>query len=229
MLIFNLHTNLNVMRKFILFGLLAYASTALAQEKTSLSVADLIESKRFAFVVHEVEKKPGFNGKSGYAPYVFSDNPNPSVMTVRQSYNVTSLPVQNNVQRQYYRLAQTDGSYFKAHNLYGNKTAASVEELREQIYLTQNDDQLIISECKDPRSILDLKGDKFYDLSSKNYKFKSSKKSNGSLTLKYTLERNNQKETFYIDVDAEGKAVLIADPTAEFTTYIHGRIEQIPK
>lgn len=215
------------MKKFILSCFIAYASTAVAQDKLSISIADLIESKRFVFVVNDIEKKPGFNGVSGYAPYVFTDSPNPSAMTVRQSYNVTSLPVNKDIQRQYYKLSQSDGSYFEAHNLSGNKTAPTVEDKDKQIYLSQNDGAITISESKNPKSVAEIQISDNYVLAAENYKMKSSKKSDGSVTLKYTLKSDNQKQTFYLNVDKEGDAVLIQQPTKEFTTYMYGKIEQL--
>ncbi len=217
------------MRKFILFGLLAYASTAHAQNKSNLSVADLIESKRFVFVVNDVKKKPGLNGVSGLSSFIYHDKPNPSVMTVRQSYNVTILNWGKAVAQDYYRAAQSTGSYFEVYDIKDNKNSNTVNNNGENIYFTQNDNGIMVSESKDPNSITELKNVGSYFLSNNDYKLKSSEKANGSFTLKYTLKGAGEKQTFYIDVDQEGNAVLMQAPTKEFTTYLYGEIKQIPE
>ena len=217
------------MRKFILFGLLAYASTAHAQNKSNLSVADLIESKRFVFVVHEIEKRAGLNGVSPYATNTFLNRANPSVMTIRQSYNVTSLPIHNAYQQDYYRLTKSDGSYFSVNSLNGKTIALTEEDKGKHIYLTQNGGSIMISEAKNPKSVGELQVFGDYVLAADSYKLKSSKKSDGSVKFKYTLKGNDQKQTFYLNVDKKGNAVLIQQPTDEFTTYMYGKIEAIPQ
>ena len=220
------------MRKFLLVCLLAYAATAAAQEKSGLPVADLIKSRSFVFVVSDVQKKPGFNGVYGYGSQPRYINPNPSAMTISQSERVTSLTPGasgSNVQVEYYRLSQLDGSYFTAYNIPQPRNSNSIDDKGEQIYLTQKGNGIIISESKNPKSVAELKNAGAYTLSANNYKIKSSKKSDGSLTLTYTLKGGDQKQTFYIDVDQLGNAVLIQEPTKEFTTYMYGKIQQIPE
>lgn len=217
------------MKKLLFVCLVAYTVQASAQEKL-INLNSLIESKSFALIINQVEKKPGFNGPaSHYSQNPQYENINPSVLTPQQRKNILDIPIDangSNRVNQYYTFSQTDGSYFTALNL--NKKLKTYSKLNNQVVLLiQDGNDLTVAETRNPNYIKDIITDDYLELPKGKYEFKKIKKNDNGYSLTYTFKQDKVKRKIYVDIDNEGNIVANGEPTKEFTTFFKGSLVSI--
>jgi hypothetical protein len=216
------------MKKIILVCLCFIGLQAVAQKKINQELSKLVDIKNFVFIVSEIKKKPGFNGSSySNMPRVNTSQLNPSTLSIEASKNLTSMvpgSSGSNRQVEYYRLSQLDGSYFTAYNI-KNPSLSTDQKLDSVVYLIQKDSQLVISTAKNPSSVNEIIKKDFYVLANSSYKLKANKKTKSSQILTYTLGNGASSNKIYLEIFADGKAILQNESSPESTTYLYGHIE----
>lgn len=197
------------MKKLLTVCLLAYASHALAQIK-STEVDSLIKNKTFKFVVTEVKQKYPMKASSNNLPIPESDNVNAALTTPAQRLEITSTPIAASgeyVREQYNKLERVDATYTTAFQESGKKKSVSANT-NYAFYLIQEQDKIEVNSAKNPTAIYKIKTSDFYSISNSNYKLKSVKKNNGKWVLTYHIKDGDKSNIFYLDVNSDGSAVL---------------------
>lgn len=214
------------MKKLLMLCLMAYATHAVAQEK-SVNIDSLIESRSFALVINKIEKKPGFNGPvSHYTQTANFNQFNPSVSTPLQKANIIDIPVGamgSNRVDEFYRLSQTDGSYYSAFNINPKLNAYSHID-SDVIFLIQDGNELKVTATKDPKNLNEIVNNDYLDFSKGNFQLETSKKNNNGYLLTYIFKQDKSKRKIYIDVDNKGNVAASGQPTKEFTTFFNGNL-----
>ncbi len=212
------------MKNLIIAYLLAYATPLIAQHKL-INVDSLIKNKKFVFVTTEIEKKPGFNGSYGFSkPNGAAYNVNPAVMTIRQSFNITSREpgsTGSHIQEEYYRLSELDGSYFTAYNIAIDKKK-EISTNGFSLFLIQDTNNLALSNLLNPSSINAIKKSEFFGLGRESYETEYNRKNSGTWLITYKIKDENKRHTFYLEVKQNGIATLTQEPEKEYTTILTG-------
>jgi|GEM_PF-1295130 len=199
-----------------------------AQEKAANTTGKLVESKKFAFIVTDIKRKPGFNGDRGYAKidenYRYGNTDN--LYSVAASLALTSkgpgVPGYEYFTRDYYSRSTSGPSAVIAVDNKPVAPKSHLDSLMGNIYLVQHPDVVLVKTS--PHDFDDLQQNGFYGFATGQYKLDAAKKNGGKWALTYVVGEGDKKRKFYVDVFANGKVVLKDEPNDNATNYLYGYI-----